>query len=338
MTFLEHLKELQMRFFVVALAFLALAAVAFPYFDKIVTILVAPLGDTQKLVYLTPGGAFNFMIQVCLFVGLIGALPVFIYNLYRFIMPAVTKTHWQTALGYTLASLGLAIAGVVFSYYIMLPAAIHFLTSFNLYHIDAMLTVDSYFSFVMAYVGVAALLFQIPLIMLLINGATPLKPGKLMSHQGNIILVSFIIAAIVSPTPDALNQTILASPMVVMYQVGIVLVWLKNHKKKASAPKKAKAVVYSAQAQPVAAFIEPAVKPCAVNALTKAPIAAKPLMPRSLSTVDGFVTAPRRAMRSFQPSITVPPRIIPKSPRASDFSRDLPNSSRSLDGVSIIYT
>lgn len=234
MTFGEHLKEMQVRFFTVLVIFLVSGLLTLPFFDTIVNIIIKPLGDTQKLVYLTPGGAFNFMIQSCLLVGAVFTLPAIIYNLYRFIMPAMKMNYWLTALRYTISSFFLAIVGILFSYYILLPAAIHFLTSFNLYHIDPMLTVDSYFSFVMTYIGVSALLFQIPLVILIINGVTPLKPSKLMSHQGKIILGSFIAAAIISPTPDALNQTILASPMVIMYQVGIILVWLKNREARKS--------------------------------------------------------------------------------------------------------
>jgi len=83
----------------------------------------------------------------------------------------------------------------------------------------------------MTYMLAGALLFQLPLAMMIINSATPLTPAKLMKAQGKILVGSFIVAAIISPTPDALNQTLLASPIVVMYQVGIVLIWWSNRRK-----------------------------------------------------------------------------------------------------------
>ena len=227
-TFLDHVHELQGRLFAILLAFLVVGGAAYPFFDKIVTLIVTPLGSSQQLVYLTPGGAFSFIIKVCLYVGVIGALPVIIYNLYRFLMPAVKKVHLRTVLAYTLASFVLAIAGVVFAYIVSLPAALHFLTNFELYHISPMLTIDSYFSFVMTYLLAGALLFQLPIVMLIINSATPLTPSKLMGAQKGIIVGSFIAAAIISPTPDALNQILLASPIIIMYQLGIVIVWLRN--------------------------------------------------------------------------------------------------------------
>ena len=74
-TFMDHLRELQGRLFSIAIIFIIVAGAAYPFFDKIVTVLLAPLKDGQKLVYLTPGGAFSFVIQVCLYIGIIGALP-----------------------------------------------------------------------------------------------------------------------------------------------------------------------------------------------------------------------------------------------------------------------
>ena len=231
-TFMEHIRELQTRLFITGAAFILAAGVAYPFFDKIVALIVAPLGKEQELVYLTPSGAFNFMLQVCLYTGVIATLPVITYQIYRFIMPAFQKVHLRKALLFTVGSFVLAIVGVIFAYVVSLPAAIYFLTGFDLYHINPMLTVDSYFSFVMTYLLAGALLFQLPLIMLIINSIRPLTPKKLMSTQKHIILGSFIVSAIISPTPDALNQILLASPVIIMYQLGIVMTWLINRSKR----------------------------------------------------------------------------------------------------------
>lgn len=226
----DHLKELQGRLFSTVFVFIVVAAIAYPFFDVIAEWLLAPLSDDQKLVYLTPAGAFSFMIKVCAYVGLIGTLPIIIYHIYKFIMPAVETVRIRRVLGYTLASIGLAISGILFAYYVSLPAALYFLTGFNLRNIDPMLTIDSYFSFIMTYMLAGAVLFQVPLLMMIVNSVTPLTPKKMMGGQKFIIVGSFVIAAIVSPTPDALNQTLLASPMIVMYQLGIVMIWRINAK------------------------------------------------------------------------------------------------------------
>ena len=228
----DHLRELQGRLFSTVFVFIIVAAIAYPFFGVITEWLLAPLREGQELVYLTPVGAFSFIIKVCAYVGLIGTLPVIIYHIYRFIMPAVQQVRLRRVLAYTVASLVLALCGILFAYYISLPAALYFLTGFELNHIDPMLTIDSYFSFIMTYMLAGAVLFQVPLLMLIINSVTPLTPKKLMSAQKFMIVGSFVIAAIVSPTPDALNQALLASPVIVMYQFGIVMIWRINARKK----------------------------------------------------------------------------------------------------------
>ena len=286
-TFMDHVREAQGRLFMIVLAFLAVGGAAFPFFDKIVNVIVAPLGRDQELVYLTPSGAFGFMIQVCIYVGIIGALPVIIYQLYRFIMPAVEKVNMRRALGFTLASFFLAIVGIVFAYSVILPAALYFLTSFDLYHINPMLTIDSYFSFVMTYLLAGALLFQLPLVMLMIDQIRPLKPSKLMKHQDKMLVGSFIVAAVISPTPDALNQSLLASPLVVMYQIGIIIIWAK-HRKEAKRARSRTAVCAEVVAPPaLPAPTAPAAAPHAVSSTVKQPALAATRA--TIRSVDGFV-------------------------------------------------
>lgn len=234
-TFREHVRELQMRFFWVAISFIVISAAAYPFFETIINFLLAPLSKDQELVYLTPGGAFSFIIKVCLYVGIVGVLPILIYNVYRFIMPAVKPVHSRRAVLYTISSFVLALVGISFAYYISLPASLYFLTGFNLYHINPMLTIDSYFSFVMMHMLAGALLFQVPVIMAIINNIKPLTPGKLMKAQRYIVVGAFIVAAVISPTPDALNQTLLALPIILMYQLGVIVVFVKNRRQRRAA-------------------------------------------------------------------------------------------------------
>lgn len=232
LSFLDHLRELRRRLFAVAVTFLLISGAALPFFDTITSLLIKPLGNKYNLIYLTPGGAFSFMLEVCLYIGLIGSLPVIIYQLYRFIMPAVKTVALKKVLQYTAASFVLAGVGIAFAYIVSLPAALYFLTNMNIAQVNPMLTVDSYLSFVMTYLLAGAALFQLPLLMLIINSVTPLKPSKLLKVQDKVILGSFIVGAVISPTPDMLNQTLLAAPLIVMYYLSIVLIWRKNRRRK----------------------------------------------------------------------------------------------------------
>jgi len=337
---MDHIRELQWRLAIVALAFLATGAAVYPFFDKIVALLLKPLGNNLSLVYLTPGGAFNFAVQVCIYAAMIGALPVALYHIYRFVMPAVEKTTLRGVLGYSLSSLLLAAVGVAFSYFLALPAAIQFLTSFDLKNISPMLTVESYLSFVMTYLLAGALLFQLPLFMTIINRIKPMTPRMLMSGQRHVILWSVVFAAVISPTPDAVNQLLLAAPMIVMYQVGIVIILLKNRKR---ADKKSKdglstrsVAVDNESANHTAKDIKP--RPMEAK---KVPVCSEPETPILVKkpasnhtlvnrrSLDGFV-----AMKTEKPSPVVNKKVIPKK----TVSKPVPirrSLSRSVDGFSI---
>lgn len=226
-TFLDHVYELRRRLFWVVAVILVASSAAYPFLDTILSVLTAPLGG-QQLYYLTPIGGFSFSIKICFYVGIIVAVPIIMYHLYRYIEPLMGRTLRRSAMFYVGLSGLMAVFGVLFAYFVSLPGALHFLTGMDLKNIEAMLTVDSYLTFVMTYLLGAALLFQIPLLLAITNNMTPLQPRKLMKAQRYVIVAAFIIAAIISPTPDIMNQILLALPVIAMYQIGVGLVWLQN--------------------------------------------------------------------------------------------------------------
>lgn len=226
-----HVSELRKVLMVCTFSLIAFSTVAYFFFDQILAIFQKPLGKT--LYYTSPTAGFTFAIKLCITVGLIFSVPVLVNRIFSFIKPAVhTRLHRSFA-WYSMWSVVLAITGVVFAYFISLPGALDFLTSFKQGKIEALITVDSYFTFFTAYLLGYAVLFQTPIIMLGINRVKPLEPGSTMRYQRHVILGSFAVAAILTPTPDPWNQTLMAIPMILLYQVGIVLVWIANRKLRA---------------------------------------------------------------------------------------------------------
>lgn len=348
-TFMDHVRELQGRLFWIAITFLAIGGASYPFFEVIARLLLEPLKGEQQLVYLTPGGAFSFIIKVCAYVGFIGTLPVIIFHIYRFVMPAVRKVQLRTVLKYTVISMLLAACGVAFAYTVSLPAALYFLTSFNLDYINPMITVDSYMSFIMTYLVAAAVLFQLPLLMIIANSANKLKPKKLMQYQRHMILASFVIAAIISPTPDAMNQTLLASPVVAMYQVGILAVWITNRRDGSQQLRVHRKVKSSGTSTP---RYEPKIPPTLV-VVPKPAYSSSQLskdltssVPRSInkkvtipvsSSIDGFRIKNSPITGRLSPS----PRVIPRVERPSqvlfaDRHRPLKRPRLTIDGVSSV--
>lgn len=229
-TFMAHLQELRKRLFFVAIFILAGASVAYNFHEPITAALLRP-ADGQQFIYTAPGGGLDFLFRICLYSGLLVGIPALVYQLLRYLQPLIRRDAMRVVTVAGIASVLLAIVGVIFGYTVGLPAAMHFLLQgFSSEQIKALITIQSYMSFVMMYLLASALLFQVPLIMLVINRIKPLKPKKLFAMQRWAVLASLVISAVISPTPDIQNLLMLSVPMIITYQLGIVFVWLANRR------------------------------------------------------------------------------------------------------------
>ena len=229
--FADHIGELRLRITWVILAFIVASAIAYQFRDALVDIVLAPIGY-QKLVYLTPAGGFNFIFQVTMYAGAVVAAPILIYQLYKFVQAALPRRVRNYSIRIVVAATLLMIAGVCFGYFVAVPAALHFLTTFAGSYVEANLTADSYLNFVMAYVAGLGLLFQLPLLLIFWNWISPLSGKKLLSTERFIILFAFIAAAMITPTPDPTNQAMVAVPIILIYQIGIIAVMIVNRRHK----------------------------------------------------------------------------------------------------------
>jgi sec-independent protein translocase protein TatC len=230
-TFAEHIQELRDRLMWSMLFVLVGAVAGYLVHDKLLVILQQPLHDT--LYYTNPTGAFSFIIKISTVFGLVVALPVIIYHTFAFFGPLIKERSKKLFVAYVTASLILAGLGMLFAYYISLPAALKFLVNFggNAGNIESLITANEYFNFVLAYIAGFAVLFQLPLVLLFINKLTPLSPSRLFSATRFVILGSFIVAAIITPTPDPLNQALMAGPVILLYFVSAGLVMIINRVK-----------------------------------------------------------------------------------------------------------
>lgn len=229
-TFHEHIKELRKRLMVGVAVVVLGSVVGYALHEPLFRLLKSPLG--QELYYNTPVGGFNAMIKISVLVGLIAGMPILVYQLCQFISPAFKNLNQKKPISIMIWSLLLALTGAAFGYFVSLPASLKFLTNYDSQNVQPMIIVGEYLNFVFSYLLGLALLFQLPLIMLFINRVKPQKPGRLMRHQRWVILVSFILSAVITPTPDPMNQLILAAPIVLMYQFSVGLIWAKNRRSK----------------------------------------------------------------------------------------------------------
>lgn len=225
--FIQHLQELRARLAWSALVLGLGATAGYVWREAILNWLQTPLHAT--LYYTNVTGAFEFLMQACLLVGAIVAMPVLVYNLVAFIRPALPRpVSNRQIVGVVAASCLLTVSGVLFAYYVSLPAVLHFLRTIDVQHLHPLIAADSYLSFVMSYLAVFAAMFQLPLLVLFIDRITPIPPAALRKWRRWVIIGAFAAALILPIAPDPVSQVMLALPVVVLYEISLWLVVLAH--------------------------------------------------------------------------------------------------------------
>lgn len=226
--FLDHIYEFRYRLIWVAITIVIFTFFGYLIRERLVSFLIHPAAD-QKFIYTTPGGGFNFMLQISIYFGVVIGIPVIIYHILRYLEPLLANPGRAFVFKCAGLSAFLAICGMAFGYFVGLPAALVFLSNqFENSQITALFTLNDYLSFVTVYMLGSALMFQIPVIMVFTNRIKPLSAKKLALSQRWVIIFAFIAAAIITPTPDIFNQCIIAIPIILVYQFGVILVAYQN--------------------------------------------------------------------------------------------------------------
>lgn len=326
-SFHTHLKELRNRLFLVAIIFIIASGVAYFFRDPLLGFLTAPLGD-HKLYNITVGGQFNFIFQVMMYFGIAASFPFALVLLYGFIAPSLPKVAQKKALFIFSLSTFLFVSGAAFGYYYAIPGAMRFLLTFAGDQLTAIITGESYLSFVLAYTLGVGLLFQIPLLMIIINWITPLKPKKLLKFERYVIVVAFIVAGLITPTPDAVNQSIIAAPVIGMYQIGFIAVVASRR----AEVKRSRRVLGDQTARAAKNIVESS--SLATSPTTPVPVVSTKIrQPSKKQSVDGFQPSVNRASIHLSRS-----QVRTAHPRPSSPGRTLATPERqlvrSLDGLS----
>ena len=345
-TFTEHIRELRKRLFLSVLVGLIAGTLVYTYHDFFVKIIMQPLNG-QKLIYLTPTGGFSFIFMVTFYVTILLILPFLMYQLYAFLKPAIPNRVKNVPLKVVLAATVLMAMGATFGYLYAVPGGLRFLTDFASSYVTASLTAESYLSFVLAYVFGIGLLFELPLLLLFWHWISPLTPKKLLNSERYIIVGAFIAAAVISPSPDALSQTIIAVPIIIVYQFGVISVLLSLRKtrrlqKKAlrseatenteSIPMEVVQLVKQAPTPPVPVVAHAAPTPIVAPA---SPVITQSTK-RKVVSMDGMIKAPHTHHQSVKPIVkkVTPPQIkvvTPSPTPTSPVVRQIPRPQPRLN-------
>ena len=221
MTLIAHLTELRSRLIKCLLAVAVGSGVGYYFIEDIMHYLTVPVG---KLYYMQPAEAFFTYIKIAVVVGFLLALPVIFYHVWRFFLPALTPAE-RLVLGIVVpVSVILFFLGLAFSFFLVFPAAIMFFKGFGNEELEALFSVNRYFEFVIMFVLPFGFVFELPLVITILGKMGMITSTFLQKYARIVVFLSFIIAAVISPTPDVFTQSMIALPMIVLYGVGYVIV------------------------------------------------------------------------------------------------------------------
>lgn len=215
----SHLQELRRCILKSLAALLTGSAVSLFFIQDIVRLLTSAAG---KLYYMKPAEAFVIYMKLTIFCGLILALPFILQQIYRFISPALTSRERQFLLLAMPVMLLLGGGGMVFAYLFVFPRGLYFFLSFAGDKITPLLSLESYLSFLLMLTAPFAFIFNIPIGILFLGRCGIISTAALTHYRRHVILASFILAAVITPTPDIITQCLLAVPMAVLYEISII--------------------------------------------------------------------------------------------------------------------
>lgn len=226
--FSEHIEELRQRIFLLFWIILILTCASFIEVKSLVKILELPISNV-KFFQVAPGEYFISTIKISFYTGLLFSSPFVISQLILFLLPGLTKKETKIILPLLLGSLTLFGLGLVFSYYVLIPAALNFFLNYSEDVLEPFWSFDQYFEFILVLFYSTGLAFQIPIIQILVGLLNIVSTKQMLSAWRYIILLSTILGAILTPSTDPLTQLLLSSAILLLYFTGLcILFLLKN--------------------------------------------------------------------------------------------------------------
>ena len=231
----EHLRELRYRLIVSIIAFLIGTGVAFYFAKYVFELLKEPVirfYPDVELITLSPTEPLFILIKISIAVGFILAMPVILYQMWRFIEPALYSHEKRMFIPLVLSSILLFLLGAAFAYFVVLPLALKFLLGLGFTQLMATpyLSVDMYVSFVLKMIIAFGIAFQMPIVLYILQKAGIITPEHLAKFRKYFIVVAFLIGAIIAP--DVSTQVLMAIPLLVLYEISVLLGKYATRKKK----------------------------------------------------------------------------------------------------------
>ncbi|MFQ5381912.1 MAG: twin-arginine translocase subunit TatC [Dehalococcoidia bacterium] len=229
MTLIEHLLELRNRIFIAMITLVITTLVCLFFWETLAGWLLAPAREEYpefKAHVFSPTETIGLLFKIGLYGGLILSSPMWVYQLVMFVAPGLTPRERRMLLPGLAGVVFFLLAGMAFAYWIILPASLGFLLDFGADQFEPVIGAKQYMDFatrIIFWVGVS---FELPMVIALLARLGMIRAKQLLAFWRYAIVLVFIVAAVVTPTPDPLTQSLVAGPLLLLYGVGILFAWL----------------------------------------------------------------------------------------------------------------
>jgi len=227
---LDHLRELRKRLLWSVLAVAITSFVCFFFIEDIVEILKAPAGDLD-LYFIEMTEGFSTYMRVAIMSGIVVAMPFLIYHFLMFVIPALTRQERKMVYIVLPFVTVMFIGGILFGYFFLIPPATGFLLSFGTELAAPQIRVSNYIDFITRLLVAIGILFELPVVTSFLARMGVITSKWLADRRKIMIIFSFVVAAIITPTPDAVNQSIVAGVMIILYEISIWLARLLQRRR-----------------------------------------------------------------------------------------------------------
>ncbi|MFT7538297.1 MAG: sec-independent protein translocase protein TatC [Lysobacterales bacterium] len=227
MTLFQHMDELRSRLTQAVLAIIVCSIGAYVFIDPILEFIIKPVGT---LVFTAPSDAFFARVILAILSGCIFSLPVVLFHVWRFVGLGLKAKESKSIMFYGPVSLGLFFIGGLFAYYVIVPIAIEFLLGFATESITPMITIKNYVSFVGTLILAFGVVFELPLILLFLAHIGIATAEFLEQKRRYAVIIILIVSALITP-PDFITQLMMAGPLVILYEIGILAIKISGKRK-----------------------------------------------------------------------------------------------------------
>ncbi len=232
--FLSHLEELRKRLVICAIGVGAGFVIAYIFSERLFQLLVAPLKavmpEGDQLIFTNLPEMFFAYIKVAFIAGIMAAAPLIFYQLWMFIAPGLYQKEKKMAIPFVISSTILFVGGALFGYFVVFPFGFKFFIGFSNEYVKALPSVKQYFSFSMKLLFAFGAVFELPVIIFFLSKMGIVTPQFLRQKRKYAILLTFALAAILTP-PDVITQCMMAGPLIVLYEIGILVSRVAQKKK-----------------------------------------------------------------------------------------------------------